>query len=130
MAATARVVVLMEDAEKIELESRARAAHKSLGAYMRERALGDADEGLDQLLTLAETSTAEANAALDRVLAKLEIAASNRAALRVEARAQAIEEFKGLNQTGLAAMFGGLAGPAAAGVASKTGARAPGGAAR
>lgn len=114
MAATARVVVLMEDSEKTELEARAKAANKSLGAYMRERALGDDDARLDQLLTLVERTTAEATASLDSTLARLAAAERDHDTLRAAARAQAIEEFRTLGpegQASLAALFSAAPAP-------------------
>lgn len=108
MAATARVVVLMEDDEKTELEAKARAANKSLGAYMRERALGsDDDERIDQLLALVQESTAQATAALDRTLAKLDAAELQQASREAEARRRAIKEFAELDHAGLAALVAG-----------------------
>jgi len=90
MAATARVTVLMEHAQKLHLARCAQAAGMSVGEYIRDRAL---DEGGNQaLLEAVRDSAARANAALERVLAAVQAGqardAEREAALRVQARCE------------------------------------------
>jgi len=67
MAATARVTILMDQAEKQRLTQLARKAEMSVGEFVRGKALGAEDELAALLATVAE-SAARANDALDRAL--------------------------------------------------------------
>lgn len=123
MAATARVVVLMEDTEKTEIEARARAANKSVGAYMRDLALDEGDVALNELLALVQESTARATVALDRALAKLDDAERQRPTREAAARRRAIKEFADLDHAGLAALVSGEAPRVRSGPQRRAGAR-------
>lgn len=108
MAATARVVVLMEETEKVELEARARASKQSVGAYIRSKALDTGDGELAKLLPLVKQSTAAATKALNHALDA--VAASMAQAEIREAKAvrSAQQEFKEMRPAGLAALVAGV----------------------
>ena len=67
MAATARVTILMDQADKQRLAQLARNAEMSVGEFVRGKALGAEDEASTLLAALAE-SAARANEALDKAL--------------------------------------------------------------
>ena len=67
MAATARVTILMEQADKQRLTRLARNADMSVGEFVRGKALGVEDETAALLAAVAE-SAARANEALDKAL--------------------------------------------------------------
>ena len=67
MAATARVTILMDEAEKQRLTQLARKADMSVGEFVRGKALGAEDELATLLAAMAE-SVARTNAALDKAL--------------------------------------------------------------
>jgi hypothetical protein len=65
--ATARVTILMDQADKQRLAQLARNAKMSVGEFVRGKALGVEDETTTLLAAVAE-SAARANAALDKAL--------------------------------------------------------------
>jgi hypothetical protein len=67
MAATARVTILMDQADKQRLTRLAKKAEMSVGEFVRGKALGVEDETAALLAAVAE-SAALANEALDRAL--------------------------------------------------------------
>ena len=75
-----RVPVLMSAAEKKRISKEAQRAGVSIGEYLRRAAAAfspdDENEALDGLLRQVEKSTAAANAAMERTLARVD--ASNR----------------------------------------------------
>jgi len=104
MAATARVVVLMEPSEKSRLDKQAKSAGLSMGEFVRQRVLGrdEQHQEIAAILPVVRQSTHQANAALDRLLARrarLDAEAERR---EKSARAKAREEFADINFASLA----------------------------
>lgn len=88
--ATERVVVLMTPRQKAEAVRRAKAAHLSVGDFIRRQTFGDEDV-LAAMLEQLRESTASANAALETALAAIEKSrlASGYAPALARTRAQA-----------------------------------------
>jgi hypothetical protein len=100
-AVTARVVVLMTPQQKVELTKRASEEKLSVSDFMRRQALGD-DELLTALLDELRGSTAYANEALDRTLARLSDFESRHAEIEKKARQKAQAEFSDIDSEALA----------------------------
>jgi len=100
MVATARVTVLMEHAQKARLAQRAKTMGLSVGEYIRSKALDEG--GHEALLDEVRASTARANAALDRVLARLQASQQQGAVDEAAIRARARREFADVDFAALA----------------------------
>jgi hypothetical protein len=96
MAKTERVVVMMTTEQKEKISRLAAAEGVSLGAYLRQQALGN-EVLLSALLDDLAASTAKTSASLDRTLARLDESGRSRPAIEEAARARAVAEFSVLD---------------------------------
>ncbi|MBV8197184.1 MAG: hypothetical protein JO263_03540 [Candidatus Eremiobacteraeota bacterium] len=104
MAATARLVVLMDAADKGRLTKQARAAGLSTAEYVRRRTIGkdDTDAELVAVLGIVRESTAQANSALDRILNRRKALAREIGRREAAARRKALDEFSDVDFAALA----------------------------
>ncbi len=107
MAATERVTILMEPAQKAALTKRARAVGQSVGEYVRNRAL-DEDELLTALVAELKASTAKAVATVDDALARMDARENAQAERDMEIRRQVEAELANVDFTAVAALFAPL----------------------
>lgn len=107
MAATERVVVLMEPSQKLRLTKQARAAGLSVGEYIRNRAL-DEDEILKALIAELKASTAKAITAIDETLARMDAREKARAEREAEIRAEVEAQLAGIDMDAVARLFAPL----------------------
>jgi hypothetical protein len=107
MAATERVTILMEPAQKAALTKRARAVGQSVGEYVRNRAL-DEDEILTALVAELKASTAKAVATVDEALARMDARENAQAERDTEIRRQVEAELSNVDFTAVAELFAPL----------------------
>ena len=104
MAATERVTILMEPAQKAALTKQARAVGQSVGEYVRNRAL-DEDEILTALVAELKASTAKAVATVDEALARMDAREKARTERDAEIRRQVEAELADVDIDTVAALF-------------------------
>lgn len=106
MAATERVTILMEPAQKAALTEQAQNAGLSVGEYIRDYALGDSTV-LTAMVKELRASTRDAVRAIDATLLRLGAREAEIAAREAEARRKAHAEFAEINVDTLGRLFEG-----------------------
>lgn len=101
MAVTARVTILMDQAQKATLTQQAREEGLSVGEFIRNRAL-DQDHLLAALVRQLRDSTREAMTTIDQTLARMDAREQAIAEREVAVRQAAQAEFAGLDLDALA----------------------------
>lgn len=105
-AATERVTILMEPAQKARLTKQAKASGLSLGEFIRNRAL-DEDALLTALVAELRGSTAAATKAIDQLVERMDAREQALDQRDAETRRKAEAEFAGLDRAALAGLFAG-----------------------
>lgn len=104
MAATERVTILMEPAQKAALTKHAQAMGQSVGEYVRRRALDD-DNMLDALVAELRASTATAMHAIDATVARIDARERAMAAREATVKEQVRELFTNQDVEALIQLF-------------------------